>query len=527
MLPPPETSYESLEELMRNVNSFAFSQGYAVTKLRSDLKNNTVILKCDRGGIYRERTPRQLNVAGQPSRCTGSRLTGCKFQLYGRLLHSDKRWHLTVVNAEHNHEPSDNMAGHSVARRLTLNQRRRTSEMLSAGVAPRRILSTLGHQGEGFQAIAKTIYNEKTRLRKAELGDRPPLIALIHSLGEANYRFHYECNSDDQLIQLFFAHPRSVELAVKYPFILVMDCTYKTNRFRMPMLHVIGMTSFNTSFTVAVAFLKEETEPYYRWALEQVANLYGTTKPLVITTDRELALMNAVDFTFPTSKHLLCVWHIQKNTLARCKKYFASSGDWDQFQKAWTKVIYSSSEQIFTAQWESFCQTYDSVPAVLTYIANVWMPYKERFVAAYTNQYLHFGNVNSSRAEGHHARIKAYLTVSNNDLREVQIRLSDAIENEANAIAAQVAMERTRIFHHLDQPFYCNVLRRVSVYALNKIHEQYLKALRMMSSDGVESSPCEDYFSKTMGLPCARRVSEMLAFDRVLALDKYILYGIS
>ncbi|GJW41654.1 protein FAR1-related sequence 5 [Tanacetum coccineum] len=47
-----------------------------------------------------------------------------------------------------------------------------------------------------------------------------------------------------------------------------MDCTYKTNRLNMPLLDIIGVSCFNTSFYSGFAFLKTETVKSYEWALE-------------------------------------------------------------------------------------------------------------------------------------------------------------------------------------------------------------------------------------------------------------------
>ncbi|KAG9297799.1 hypothetical protein G9A89_000104 [Geosiphon pyriformis] len=80
MLPTPETSYSSCEMMIQSRNTFTYSQGYVVTK--------------------------------QHSAANANRLTNCPFTVYGRLLKADKHWHLTVRNVEHNHEPSDNIAGH-------------------------------------------------------------------------------------------------------------------------------------------------------------------------------------------------------------------------------------------------------------------------------------------------------------------------------------------------------------------------------------------------------------------------------
>ncbi|KAI8568844.1 hypothetical protein RHMOL_Rhmol02G0231900 [Rhododendron molle] len=44
--------------------------------------------------------------------------------------------------------------------------------------------------------------------------------------------------------------------------------------------------------------------------------------PVVIVTDRELALRNAIRIVFPHATNLLCRFHISKNVLAKCRKIF-------------------------------------------------------------------------------------------------------------------------------------------------------------------------------------------------------------
>jgi hypothetical protein len=35
-------------------------------------------------------------------------------------------------------------------------------------------------------------------------------------------------------------------------------------------------------------------------------------------TDREIALINSLDNTFPNLAHILCTWHVNINVLANC-----------------------------------------------------------------------------------------------------------------------------------------------------------------------------------------------------------------
>ena len=110
---------------------------------------------------------------------------------------------------------------------------------------------------------------------------------------------------------LFFAHKESIRLACWYRHVVLMDCTYKTNKYRLPLLHIGGMTSFNSQFSVDFCFLKEEKQNNYMWGLSKFAAiLTPETRPAVIVTNRELSLMAAIDKIFPSSSHMLCTWHI-------------------------------------------------------------------------------------------------------------------------------------------------------------------------------------------------------------------------
>lgn len=78
----------------------------------------------------------------------------------------------------------------------------------------------------------------------------------------------------------------------RYNRVFVLDCTYKTNKFKMPLLHVVGMSPSNSSFSVAFCFMKHEQEGGYVWALRTLFSwLDPISDPPVLCTDRELALI--------------------------------------------------------------------------------------------------------------------------------------------------------------------------------------------------------------------------------------------
>jgi hypothetical protein len=88
-----------------------------------------------------------------------------------------------------------------------------------------------------------------------------------------------------------------------YPDLLFLDCTYKTNKYGMPLLNMININACQQSFCIAFAFLNSEAKQDFIWALDRLRSLYklcNTRFPSIILTDRNKAYMNAVESCFPS-----------------------------------------------------------------------------------------------------------------------------------------------------------------------------------------------------------------------------------
>jgi histone-lysine N-methyltransferase SETD2 len=182
--------------------------------------------------------------------------------------------------------------------------------------------------GPRSQIVAKDIYNARQRLRATELAGRTPIQALLDEFQADS--FHCQCKTDDagHVTHLFFAAESSIELFQAYPEVILMDCTYNSNRFKMPLLTVVGITGISTTFYLAFSFIQSEKEEDFVWVLQNLA-LQLPVYPKVVVTDRDLALMKAIDRVFPLASHILCQWHINKCVKARAVTHFAGRGGAD------------------------------------------------------------------------------------------------------------------------------------------------------------------------------------------------------
>lgn len=69
----------------------------------------------------------------------------------------------------------------------------------------------------------------------------------------------------------------------------MMDCMYKTNRYRYPLLQIVGITLTKMWYSAAFVFTESEKEDNYIWTLEKLKGLMDPESLLeVIVTDREL-----------------------------------------------------------------------------------------------------------------------------------------------------------------------------------------------------------------------------------------------
>jgi len=174
-----------------------------------------------------------------------------------------------------------------------------------------------------------------------------------------------------------------------------MDSTYKTNKYRLPLLEIVGVTSTGLTFSAAFVLMSSERENNYTWALQKLRGLFfrGDVYPTVIVSDRDLALMNVIQNVFPEACNLLCRFHINKNVKVKCKMLVHPREAWDVVMKAWTSVIDCKDCEAFPKCVEGFESACLAWPIFFEYVRKTWItPHKEKFVFAWTNKVMHMGN---------------------------------------------------------------------------------------------------------------------------------------
>ena len=73
--------------------------------------------------------------------------------------------------------------------------------------------------------------------------------------------------STNELEDFFFGHPTSLEIWRVFPNIMLMNATYNTNRYQLPLLEIVGVTPTNMTFCLAFVNMHKK-KSNYTWALD-------------------------------------------------------------------------------------------------------------------------------------------------------------------------------------------------------------------------------------------------------------------
>jgi len=192
--------------------------------------------------------------------------------------------------------------------------------LTNSSVKPKNILTNLKKKRKESMTNIKQVYNERHKFKKAKRGDLTEMQYLISKLEENGYVYYIREKCESKTVQdIFWTHPTSVKLFNNFPTVLVMDFTYKTNLYRMPLFEIVGVTSTYLTYSVGFAFMTSEKEDNFTWALQMLLKLLepNSHMPKVVVTDRDTSMMNAVENVFPDSSAILCYFHAGKNVRAR------------------------------------------------------------------------------------------------------------------------------------------------------------------------------------------------------------------
>lgn len=362
----------------------------------------------------------------------------------------------------------------------------------------------------------------------------------------------------------------------RFPEVLGLDNTYQTNRFKLYLFQVVGVTDQRSLAQFGFGLINTEKQAGYEWLCKQLDSIRRqlfVSKPGVVITDKEKALKNTLASRFPDAQQQLCVFHMNSNVRARIRSRWtdpnrrpdqssdvetgdvlddddndtspeeanrlrrqAESGDdlrrpssaTDLVQtplgmyNAWRCVVFSETEEEFNATWKMMHDAYlPHQRGILRYIEKEYMPLRYQWAMCYIKRYRNFGQRVNSPAESSHKTVKSLLVTGTGDLLHLHTSLKKMIdkrEREYTERAAKMAMKLKEKYSKRD--WLGNIRFTVSYDAVRLISFQYrLAAVALPTArNPVSLPPCTGNFTQQFALPCSHLIHARIS--RGLTLSK-------
>jgi len=522
--PPEGEAFNSWEEGFEWCRDFAQKCGYGIRKGRTRQNKSKevkhITIQCDR-----KETPNPTNTVRQ----TGSRGTSCPFEfnLKSTVWGWEVKHRLDHNLRAHNHPASTAALAHPVHRRAYRNDgvSKEIQSMYQLAIQPSKILTHLARRDTDNALInSNDIHNLLASTRFERRQGMTPIQAFYSQMTTSpSWHCLWDLGHFGDVKRVFFMHEEQLNLLRRYPDIALADCTYKTNRYKMPLLSIIGITPLDTNFPTAFSFLSGEHQDDFEWAMNAFKQVSGISINTWLT-DRQLALKNAVKTTFPSCQQLLCLWHVNKNVLGKVQKtwempYLPTDeqikeimGFRDLFISRWHALTQTKTTNEFDTAWEKLQADYQAQAELIHYLDSEWIPRRFEWAIPWTCRVLHFGNTATSRLEGTHKDIKTYISTPGSDFSVIVERIENYVVKEIHRFNSDLAEDRIRTPHAVVSPA-CPIttpllISKVSNAGLQHLAKQYKLAI------GEHNPTCTGNFTRSFGIPCCHTIKAILEFSR-------------
>ncbi|KAI5683989.1 hypothetical protein M9H77_05217 [Catharanthus roseus] len=119
------------------------------------------------------------------------------------------------------------------------------------------------------------------------------MVEVLHQCNQQGYMcFWRNCEENNILSDIIVAHSVSILMMRTWPFVLIMDRTYKTNKYDMLLLEAVGMTPTRKTFTVTTAFMRNEKFLYFEsGTMNRAESEHLLLKAWIATTQGDLDIV--------------------------------------------------------------------------------------------------------------------------------------------------------------------------------------------------------------------------------------------
>ena len=205
----------------------------------------------------------------------------CFFKIFA-ILNKNNKWVLKKIKKLKHNYVNVNEISHSMFQRYNITKQikinikqkyvfiRKSNEILIF------LYVKYNTNSNNFQIIIKNVYNFIVKIRKKKLSNKISIQILYQIfIINSNWFAKFQLNEFiDEIKYLFFINKTSTKMLTTNDEICILDCIYKTNKYKMSLIIMTKITSLNISYYASIYFMKNEKHENYCWLLKIIKKLY-------------------------------------------------------------------------------------------------------------------------------------------------------------------------------------------------------------------------------------------------------------
>ncbi|KAA8519845.1 hypothetical protein F0562_014065 [Nyssa sinensis] len=186
-------------------------------------------------------------------------------------------------------------------------------------------------------------------------GDVQVLLEHFMIMQDENPNFMYSIDLDHEkrLRNVVWVDAKGRHDYINFHDVVFFDNSYIRNKYKIPLLPIIGVNHHFQFTLLGCALIGEETTTTFVWVMRTWLRAVGGQAPRVIITDEDKLLKEATKEVFPDAVHCFCLWHVLtkipenlghvidqfENFMMKFNKCVYRSWTNEHFEKRWWKMV--------------------------------------------------------------------------------------------------------------------------------------------------------------------------------------------
>ncbi|XP_042145735.1 histone-lysine N-methyltransferase 2D-like isoform X24 [Ixodes scapularis] len=309
-----------------------------------------------------------------------------------------------------NHEVSEAVFRHYPQnRRLTAEEALLAAEPVNELQSNPSLLRSFLQNKTGKPLTAKDIENVVARLKGSKKPDVDQLAEEIKEIfrKDPTAAVTLGTSESNEMELLFIQTTMMAQFYEKFPEVLLLDGTYRTNNLKMALFVFMVVDGNGCSQVVAYCFVSSEDLAHMDTMMRTFVGLQGMQKTKCVIVDKDFKEIRAIRDNFsPDTVIQLCEFHVKK-ALKRAVGSSKTDNDKKMLNSLLERMIHAPNEEAYQDLKAELDRT--ASKSFTEYFNKNWDGIQDMWVRYRCDRHFNLGNNTTNRVECHNSKLKAVL----------------------------------------------------------------------------------------------------------------------